>query len=110
MALQKNWLRVGRDATDCGIVCELGVIRHISLMNKLSTAAVVASRNADADAAMNCCAMLLQGHTHMVELEGLREPHVAMHGSFSCMVSVTLCIFNILINIHLVIAPGKLHY
>eukprot|EP00953_Heterococcus_sp_UTEX-ZZ885_P033092 17241-Heterococcus_DN1.PRE.2 len=85
MALQKNWLRVSRGATDCGIVCELGVIRHISLMNKLSTAAVAASRNADADAAMNCCAMLLQGHTHMVELEGLREPHVAMHGSFSCM-------------------------
>ena len=28
-----------------------------------------------------------QGHTHLVELEGIRDPHVAMHGSFSCMVN-----------------------
>jgi hypothetical protein len=27
-----------------------------------------------------------KGHTHLAELDGQRDPHVAMHGSFSCMV------------------------
>lgn len=41
-----------------------------------------------ADRTVSLC-LRIHSYVHDSELEGTRDPHLAMHGSFSCMVSIS---------------------